>query len=262
MNLGFLGTGTITDAVIRGICTSDLKVDEIIISSRNAQIAYKLACDFPNVAIAKNNQEIVAHSNLVFVALRAQVAEEILKFLIFHQGQKVVTFVPTTTCAILSGWINNVVPVLRAVPLPFVAEHKSATPIFPADPDLWKIFAKIGGVIEAKSEHQFNLFMTAGSLMGVYFRFARLCDEWMQNRGLTPEQSTLYVSRLFASLANTAAKNTPTDFKTLEQEYSTKGGTNELITRLFEEKGGGKALDSALDEAFNHITKKLGLNCT
>ncbi|RCL01023.1 MAG: pyrroline-5-carboxylate reductase [Candidatus Tokpelaia sp. JSC188] len=256
LRLGFLGTGTITNAVIRGICKSDLKVNSIIISSRNAQIARKLSHDFSNVEIAKNNQEIVSRSNLLFVALRTQIAEQILKSLIFHKGQKIVTFVPTTTCAILSGWVDNVVPVLRAVPLPFVAEHKSATPIFPADADLRKIFAKTGGVIEARNEHQFNLFMIASSLMGIYFHFSGLCDEWMQDRGLAPKQSSLYLATLFLTLSDEFAKQIPIDFKALEQKYSTKGGTNELIISAFEEKNGGKALKSALDEAFYYITKK------
>lgn len=255
MKLGFLGTGTITDAVVRGICTSDLKVDTITVSPRNAQTVHKLATDFSNVTVAKDNQEVVDRSELVFVALRTRIAEATLKSLTFHKGQKIVTFVPTTTCAMLSGWIDNAVPVLRAVPLPFVAEHKSATPIFPADPDLQTIFAKTGGVIEAKSEHQFNLFMTAGSLMGVYFRFAGICDDWMQEQGLTSEQSTFYLAGLFSSLADKTVRQKPVDFKVLQQEYSTKGGTNELISRLFEEKGGGKALNRALDEAFAHIAE-------
>lgn len=255
MKLGFLGTGAITDAVIRGICTSELEVDTIAVSPRNAQIAHKLAADFSCVTVAKDNQEVVDCSDMIFVALRARIAEKTLKSLTFREEQKIATFVPTTTCAMLSGWICNKIPVLRAVPLPFVAMHKSVTPIFPADRDLHAVFSRIGGVIEAENEHQFNLFMTAGSLMGVYFRFAGICNDWMQGQGLTPEQSTLYLAGLFSSLADKAVRQKPVDFKALEQEYSTKDGTNELIAHLFEKKGGEKALSSALDEAFAHISE-------
>jgi len=255
MKLGFLGTGTITDAVIRGICGSDLAIDRITVSPRNARIAHKLAADFANVHVAGDNQEVVDHADLVFVALRASIAEKTLQALSFHRGQKIVTFVPTTTCAMVSEWINHAAPVLRAVPLPFVAEHKSATPIFPQDTQLKAIFAKTGGVITAKSEQQFNLFMTAGSLMGVYFRFVGLCDEWMKQQGLTGEQSTPYLASLFFSLADQAVNQKRIDFKLLQQEYSTIGGTNEMIARLFEEKGGCKALSDAMDEAFAHIAQ-------
>jgi len=255
MKLGFLGTGTIADAVIRGICTSDLGIDTITVSPRNAQTAHKLAADFSCVTVARDNQEVVERSDLVFVALRAGIAEEILKSLTFREGQKVVTFIPTATCAMLSGWIGNEVPVLRAVPLPFVTGHKGATPVFPADPDLQTIFAKIGGVIETENERRLNLFMTAGSLMGVYFRFAGICNDWLQEQGLEPEQAALYLAGLFSSLANEAARQKPIDFKVLQQEYSTRGGTNEMTARLFEEKGGGKALAGALDEAFARISR-------
>ncbi|RCL03444.1 MAG: pyrroline-5-carboxylate reductase [Candidatus Tokpelaia sp. JSC161] len=254
MKLGFLGTGMITDSVVRGLCTSDFLEDKIFVSPRNIDIADKLASDFSSVKIAGDNQELLDYSDIVFIALRESVVEGLLTSLSFRKEQKIVSFVPTLTCMKLSVWINHAAPVFRAAPLPFVAEHKSATPVFPVDSDLRMIFEKIGGILELGNEEQFNVFMTAGSLMGIYFYFSRILDSWMQRRGMESKESFLYLSRLFFCLAHKAFQTKQFDFRALQKHFSTKGGTNELIVRLFKEKGGDKLLSCALDEAFFHIT--------
>ena len=46
MNLGFIGTGKITSAVITGICRSKISYKKIIISNRNKLIARSLKKKF------------------------------------------------------------------------------------------------------------------------------------------------------------------------------------------------------------------------
>lgn len=255
MRIGFLGTGTISEAIVRGICSSDFHVDTITLSPRNEKISQALANEFACVHIGEDNQKVVDNSDIVFIALRAQVAEDILKELQFRADQKLVTLIASATTATVVGWTGGKSLVLRAVPLPFVAEHKSATPIYPADDDLKAIFSNIGGVIVADNEHQFNLFMTAGSLMGVYFRFIETANQWMDEKGLAASQSAPYLAKLFASLADKTLETDNANFKLLEREYSTKGGTNELIAELFAAEGGVAALKTALDQAFTKISK-------
>jgi len=133
--------------------------------------------------------------------------------------------------------------------------HKSVTPIFPVDQDLQEIFSRTGGVIEVKNEQQFNLFMTAGSIMGLYFRFVGICNDWMQEQGLDSDQTTLYLAQLFSGLAEEAVKQKTIDFKILQKKFSTIGGTNELMTRLFEEKRGTDVINGVLNEALSFIVK-------
>ena len=42
MRLGFIGTGKIASSVITGICTSRISFQQILVSSRNKNIAQKL----------------------------------------------------------------------------------------------------------------------------------------------------------------------------------------------------------------------------
>jgi len=262
MRLGFIGTGTISSAVIHAFCADNalrqkLGVEHIFVSPRNAHIAAELAERFPCVTIARDNQQVADESDLIFVALPGRICEAALRKLKFKSNHKLVSFVPAATCAMLKEWTGNAVAIARAVPLPFVAEHKTVTPIFPADKDLEKLFGAAGGFIVAEGEAQFNLFMTAGSLMGVYYQFCGECCDWLAANGLSDAQAEQYMAPLFAALAEKANQSgAKGDFAALQQEYSTKGGTNELIAKRFEGKGGTEALASAISEAFSHISGK------
>ena len=66
MILGFIGTGKISSSIILGIFKSKLKFKKIYISSRNRNIAKKLANKFGKVKIIKDNQEIINKSSIIF----------------------------------------------------------------------------------------------------------------------------------------------------------------------------------------------------
>ena len=69
MILGFIGTGKISSSIIYGIFKSKLKVKKIYISSRNTNIAKKLAKKFRSIRILKDNQEIVDKSSIIFLGI-------------------------------------------------------------------------------------------------------------------------------------------------------------------------------------------------
>ena len=95
MKLGFIGTGTITSAVITGICTSKISFQKILVSSRNKNVAKKLKKKFKKVSIAKTNQEIVDKCNWIFLAVTPKVGEKIIPKLNFKSNQKIVSFIST-----------------------------------------------------------------------------------------------------------------------------------------------------------------------
>ena len=78
MILGFIGTGKISSSFIYGIFKSKLKVKRIYISSRNKNIAKKLALRFRSVKILRDNQEIINKSSTVLLALTPNVGNKII----------------------------------------------------------------------------------------------------------------------------------------------------------------------------------------
>ncbi|WP_208441485.1 pyrroline-5-carboxylate reductase [Bartonella raoultii] len=251
MKLGFLGTGTISACIIDGLMTSAFNISSIIVSPRNAQIAERLSRTYDKVVIAENNQALLDVSECVFLCLPNQIAESVLRSLRFRPEQLVISVLAMATAAEVEAWINH--KVYRAVPLPFVAECKNLTPIYPDHPFLRTLFDTLGGTLVLEEEEQFNLFMTAGSLMGVYFNFIETAHQWFITQGLKKQQSAEFLTMMFGNLTDEMRKIIATDrsttlnFALLEKEFSTKGGTNEFLSNYFSHQGGKRALTTALE---------------
>lgn len=86
MRVGFLGTGEITAAMVRGLQGQGHR---ILVSPRNAERAAALAAEFREVSVAPNDQ-VVAGSDVVFLCLLARVAGEVLPGLPFRAGQTII----------------------------------------------------------------------------------------------------------------------------------------------------------------------------
>jgi len=251
LQCGFIGTGTIAAAVVRALCGAPGIKAKIILSPRNRQTAEQLAAEFSRVRVAQSNQAVIDASDVVFIALRRQIVQAELQALQFRTGQTLVSVVPTIARAQIAAWCRCPIDaVCRAVPLPFIAAHQGATPLFPANALLEKLLAQTGGVVVAHDEAQFDAFMLGGSMMGVYFRFARACADWLHGQGLDAAQASGYVAQLFANLARAAQQGgAAPDFVALQDEYSTAGGTNEMVAQGFAALGGVQALHQALNHA-------------
>ncbi len=78
MILGFIGTGKISSSIIYGIYKSKLKVKKIYISSRNTNIAKKLAKKFRSIRVLKDNQEIVDKSWMILWGIKPNVGDGII----------------------------------------------------------------------------------------------------------------------------------------------------------------------------------------
>lgn len=251
MKIGFLGTGKITASMVEGLITSAFNVSSIIISPRNAQIAAQLARNYDKVVIADHNQALLDASDCVFLCLPNQIAEDVLRSLRFRSEQLVISVLAMAKAAEVEEWIHH--KVHRAVPLPFVAECKHLTPIYPDHPFLRSFFDALGGTLVLEAEEQFNLFMTAGSLMGVYFNFIETAHQWFVKQGLNKQQSADFLAKMFGNLTDemrrvTVGTCSPSlDFALLEQEFSTKGGTNAFLSNCFSQQGGRDALIMALE---------------
>ena len=90
MKLGFLGTGTITTAIIDGLIKSKAKFEQINISLRSKKNSSKLKRNSKKVKVFKDNQDIVDGSSVIFISLLPKVALKELKKLNFKKNQIII----------------------------------------------------------------------------------------------------------------------------------------------------------------------------
>lgn len=224
----------------------------VVLSPRGAGVAADLARRFPDVTVAESNQAVVDQCDMVVLAIRPQVAEEVVRALQFRTGQKVLSLVAATSVEVIRGWIGVDVPVIRAIPLPFVADRRCVTPIIPPDPEVATLFDRLGQAVECRTQEEFNLLAVGSALMGSYFGLLEVAQGWLVERGLPEAAARRYMAGLFANLGLVAEGSGKT-FGALREEYSTRGGLNEQVFRVLGDEGGVAALRSALDEVLTRV---------
>ncbi len=253
MRIGFVGTGTITEAMVTGIVGSGLDVTEILVSPRNQEIAARLSSRFPSVRIAKDNQDVVDSADVLFLAVRPQIAEEVIPALAFRAGQTVVSVIAATDRSKLLAWIREDVRLSQAIPLPFVADRQGVTAIYPPHSEIAAIFAALGSAVECETKEEYDLLAAASALMGSYFGILDRATGWLVEKGMSREKARAYLAPLFASLAQTAVSADGTPLEVLRREFSTPGGLNEQVFDDFDRGGGTRALTDALERVLSRV---------
>jgi pyrroline-5-carboxylate reductase len=252
MTLGFIGTGTMAAAMVEGLGGTD-----ILVSPRGAAVAAGLARRFPGVRVAADNQAVIDGCDMVVLAVRPQVAEAVIRPLRFRSGQKVVSLIAATQIAALRDWIGFDLPIIRAVPLPFVADRASVTPVFPPDAEVAALFHRLGTALPCRDIAEFDLLAVGSALMGSYFGLLETAQGWLEAQGLEDRAARTYLASLFANLGKVAA-DSPAGFATLRAEHSTPGGLNEQIFHDFAAGGGTAALTAALDRVLVRVRGQTG----
>ncbi|MBW2122428.1 MAG: NAD(P)-binding domain-containing protein, partial [Deltaproteobacteria bacterium] len=96
MRLGFVGTGSITCALVEGLCTAEKPPARILVSPRNPEKAAGLAARFLQVEVAPDNQAVVDGTDCVFLAVLPQIASGVLREIRFRSDQTVVSLIALT----------------------------------------------------------------------------------------------------------------------------------------------------------------------
>src|SRR3979411_3353973 len=129
MKLGFVGTGAITRAIVTGLSSASAE-QRIRLSPRNANIASELASRFPRVSVASSNQDVLDVSDIVVLAVRPQVAANVVSELRFRPEHHVISVISTLSLARISVLLAHATKLTKAIPLPSVAQREGPTAIY------------------------------------------------------------------------------------------------------------------------------------
>lgn len=255
MKLGFIGTGKIASSVISGICNSEIKYKQIIVSRRNRKIANNLKKKFKKIIIAKNNQEIVSKSNWIFLSITPKVGEKIIKNLKFRANQTVVSFISTINLSELKKMIKVKSKIVRAIPLPPISLKKGPVPICPPNKKVKNFFDKIGSTIEIKNEKLSINFWATSGMMASYYDMLRVMSNWLVKKGIKKHDAQKYITSLFLALSEDAVVNSKKDLKFLVKESQTPKGLNEQGLKEMTKKNVYKSLTNTLNSIHKRLNK-------
>ena len=225
MILGFIGTGKISSSIIYGIFKSKLKVKKIYISSRNANIAKKLANNFRVVKVLRDNQEIIDKSSVIFLGITPSVGDKILPKLKFSKNKKVISLISTINLEKLKRF-TKVKNVIRATPLPPVEIKRGPIIICPPNKFAKNIFKHLGKVLEIRDEKLSYKFWSTASLMASYYEILNTSSKWLIKKGVNRKIADTYVAELFLALSQDAINKSSQGYKKLVADSQTPKGLN------------------------------------
>ncbi len=254
MKLGFIGTGEITSSIVTGLCSSVTMPHSIRLSPRNTAIAKKLANRFNGVSISSCNQEVLDHCDTIMIAVRPQVARDVLSELHFRPDHQVVSLVSALSLRSVSEIVAPAARVTRAVPLPSTAKRLSPTGIYPPEPAACDLFAALGTVFAVESESEFDAMCAVTATIAAYFAFIERIGSWLAQHGIPESKARDYIARMFWGLTASAVDTPERSFQSLAVNHATAGGINEQFLRYLIEHGLLTNISEALDAVLTRIS--------
>jgi len=247
MTLGFIGTGKITTALVKGFCTRETMPKEIVISPRNAARAAALAQQFSIVEIAADNQAVIDAADVCFLALRPETAEAALSMLHFPKEMPIVSLMPTVPFSLLKPMIAPAATVSRAVPLPSAALGFGPVLCFAPNAVSRALIAAVGELVEVPSESVLHALWSVNGMISPVFDMMATLSAWAQQQGVPEDLARAYTARFVETIAKTAVKEPGVSFGQHSHDAATPGGLNEQSSRLLSEAGAWTPWQEALD---------------
>ena len=254
MRIGFIGTGTISAAVIEGL-QSLPDAPEIIVSPRSEAISRGLSARFAKVSRAESNAG-VAKADIIFLGVRPIHLDEAMSGIDFGEGQIVASMVAGFGLAeIRARWPKP--RVCRVIPMPGIAHGKGPIATYPAVPEIVNLLAPLGDLFVVSDESKLG-FGGLHAFMSSYFELQRALIEVGMGTGLPEVDARRYVVSLLGMLADTAQRTPPESFARLVEEHQTKGGLNERMRAALLGRGWFDVPRAALNETTTLSYRKLG----
>lgn len=252
-NIGFIGIGKIASAVIEGLCTPGLKNTVLRLSPRNEHNSIYLAGKYDNVERMDSNQDVLDHSDIIFLALRPPQAAETLSGLTFREDHQVVSLIPLLRLSDIAAMVLPASNICRAIPLPPVVNHNCPIPIFNADQTIVDIFNHIGQTFSVINEDQLHAIWTLTCLITPYYDLLNELSMWTIDHGVDKVVANQYIANLFHSLSYTARIADPVDFSDLARNAATPNGMNEQAGIKIRKMGAHQAYREVADLIFGRF---------
>ena len=255
MILGFIGTGKISSSIVYGIFKSKFKVKKIYISSRNTNIAKKLAKKFKVIKVLNDNQDIINKSSVIFLGVTPNVGNKILPRLKFSKNKKIISLISTINLEKLKK-LTKVKNIVRAAPLPPIEIKKGPIIICPPSKFAKNIFKYLGKVFEIRNEKLSYKFWSTASLMAAFYEILNTSSQWLVKKGINKKLADTYTAELFLALSQDALNKSSQGYKKLVADSQTPKGLNMQVLNELKKGKFFTKFTKALENVNKRVSKK------
>ncbi len=249
--LGFVGTGTLAEAVIRGLQQTEARAHRFLLSPRSEAKSRALAEAYDNTTRLESNAEVVARSDIVLLGvLPKQIGT--LGELPFRADQIIVSFLAGVSVERLRSHVAPASRVVRMIPLPCIEYGKGPILMTPPDPIIEALFAPLGDLVISEEENDLDTISIASGLMSSHFQMQNAVVDWLRARGMSDARTSAFVRSLFIGLGELALRDEQRGGSLPPEHYETTGGLNETARAYLNRAGWFDEVTKVLDTVEAH----------
>ena len=249
--LGFVGTGTLAEAVIRGLQQTEASQHRFLLSPRSEEKSRALAAAYANTTREDSNEAVVANSDIVLLGvLPKQIG--LLGDLPFREDQIVVSFLAGASVELVRAHVQPATRVVRMIPLPCIEYGKGPILMSPPDPTVEALFRPVGELVIPDRENDLDTISIASGLMSAHFQMQNTVVDWLRARGISDAPSSDFVRSLYIGLGELALRDERRGGSLPPEHYETKGGLNETARAYLNRVGWFEEAARVMDVVETH----------
>ena len=251
MNVGFIGTGEIAEALIEGITGQGHK---IYVSNRSNLRSKRLSKEYTDV-IACENDEVCSSSDIIFICLMASVARAILPKINFRGDHQIISVMAHINRDELISYCLPAKNICITIPLPFVAKGGCPLPVYPHSDALSVLYGTNNSIIVLENPDHIAPHFVISAMLSPVFSLFDLASKWLGSKTGNDLQSEIYLTHLFKGYLDFMPDSELERFTAALHSLSTEGGLNSTLKAHMQEKG----TYSALSDGLTLLEKRLGI---
>jgi len=251
MNVGFIGTGEIAEALIEGITGQGHKM---YVSNRSHSRSQRLSEEYTEV-IACENDEVCSSSEIIFICLMAPAARDILPKLNFRADHQIISVMAHINRDELKSYCLPAKNVCITIPLPFVAKGGCPLPVYPHSDALRALYGANNSIIVLENPDHIAPHFVISAMLSPVFSLFDLASKWLGSKTGNDLQSEIYLTHLFKGYLDFMPDRERERFAAALHSLSTEGGLNSTLKAHMQEKG----TYSALSDGLALLEKRLGI---
>lgn len=235
MKLGFIGTGTITSAVVQGLAPEG---HEIIVSERSRAKSKALAEAYGNVTAAPNAQ-VVEEAEAICIALLPEHVDTALGGLPFREGQRILSFMADVPLGRVQALCAPATVEAVVLPFPAIAHRRAPLLAWPRSELAEALFAN-HDLFTMQSAEEFKALLSAQAVLSPAATLVATAADWAAGQGASADTAEDFLRKLVA--ANLSASS----LGALMDALNTPGGYNARLREHMEQAGMPAALRAGL----------------
>lgn len=265
--IGFIGTGNMATALIKGIIKSDLYPPEMIKTSDIDTDKTKKINENYNVEGMLSNRDLVKTCDIIILSVKPQVINAVFKDIKgeIRNDHVVISIAAGIKIAMIQSFLGKDVPVIRIMPntpaliqkgVSAIAASKNAT-----DDQVsvaLDIFNSVGTAFSIEEEMMDAVTALSGSGPGFIFKIMECFVEAAENQGFDSDTALEMVIRTFLGSAILAEKS-ELSLSELRRMVTSPGGTTEAGLKYLDTNKIKDIIDGTI-EAATKRSVELGKN--